>query len=309
MRAGDTQRNRRPSFRELEALHALVEARKTTAAAHKLGVSQPAISRAIHDLEQRVGRSLFRREGGRLVATPDGIQLYHDSQPIFRALDRLGRAPAESAGEHLRIIAPPTLAHRFLPPLLAGFHAEEPGVKILFEIGITADVVAKIADGAFDLAIMDTQLHHPSVVFDAFRRSSAHAVMRADDPLARKETITPKDLHRRPFIALTRRFSVRSALESVFRDARCEPDVVVEAATSAIAYELVLASVGVSLLNPFPIAFRSDPDLVFRPFAPKVTFETSFVLSTAAPPSSAVRRFMEFVRSRQAEDGYSIPIR
>jgi DNA-binding transcriptional LysR family regulator len=302
--------DRRPTFRELEALHALVEARKTTSAAHKLGVSQPAISRAIHDLEARLGRSLFRRESGRLVATQEGLQFYHDSQPVFEALARLGRSPGEAAdGETLRLIAPPTIAHRFLPPLLAAFHEAEPGVRTVFEIGITADVVAKLADGVFDLGITDAQLHHPSVVFEVFRRATAHAVMRADDPLAEKSEITPTDLHQRPFIALTRRFSVRSALEGVFRDAGAEPKIVVEAATSAIAYELVREGAGVTLLNPFPLAFRGDPDVAIRPFSPKVTFETSFVLSTAAPATSAARRFMTFVRRHQAEDGYSSPIR
>jgi DNA-binding transcriptional LysR family regulator len=310
MRNGQDLRDRRPSFRELEALHALVEARKTTAAAHKLGVSQPAISRAIQDLEHRLGKILFRREGGRLVATQDGIQLYHDSQPVFQALDRLGRTSGETTdGECLRLIAPPTIAHRFLPPLLAAFHAVEPGVRTVFEIGITADVIAKTADGHFDIGITDAQLHHPSIIFETFRSSSAHAVMRADDRLAAKAEITPADLHQNPFIALTRRFSVRSALESVFREAGCEPRIVIEAATSAIAYELVRAGAGIALLNPFPLAFRNDPDVVIRPFTPKVTYETSFVLSTAAPATSTARRFINFIRRHQAEDGYSFPLR
>ena len=297
-------------MRELEALHALVEAGKTTSAAHKLGVSQPAISRAIQDLEQRLGKALFRREGGRLVATQDGIQLYHDSQPVFQALDRLGRASGETAeGECLRLIAPPTIAHRFLPPLLAAFHQAEPGVRSVFEIGITADIIAKTADGHFDIGITDSQLHHPSVVFETFRRASAHAVMRADNTLAAKPEITPADLHAQPFIALTRRFSVRSALETVFRDSGSQPRTIIEAATSAIAYELVRAGVGIALLNPFPLIFRKDPDVVIKPFAPRVTFETSFVLSTAAPATPTARRFIDFIRRHQAEDGYSFPIR
>jgi DNA-binding transcriptional LysR family regulator len=310
MRIGSREHDRRPTFRELEALQALVEARKTTSAAHKLGVSQPAISRAIHDLEVRLGVTLFRREGGRLVATKEGIQLYHDSQPVFQALERLGRpsSPHET-GECLRLIAPPTIAHRFLPRLLAAFHAQEPGIRTVFEIGITADVIAKLADGMFDLGITDAQLHHPSVVFEPFRRASAHVILRVDHPLAPKEIITASDLNGQPFIALTRRFSVRSALEAVFRDCGSKPNIIVEAATSAIAYELVRSGVGLSIINPFPVAFRGDEDVVIRPFAPIVPFETSFVLSTAAPAVASTRRFIEFVRRHQAEDGYSLPVR
>ncbi len=310
MRGDLNERDRRPSLRELEALHALVELRKTTAAAHKLGISQPAISRAIQDLEGRLGKSLFRREGGRLVPSSDGIQLYHDSLPVFQALERLGRLPGEAVeGETIRFIAPPTIAHRFLPHMLAAFHTAEPMIRMQVEIGVTSDVIAKVADGAFDLGMTDARLHHPSVAFETFRRAHAHAVLLTGDPLAVKPEITPEDLHKRPFIALTRRFSVRSALESIFRDAGVEPQIVVEAATSAIAYELVRAGVGLSLLNPFPLAFRRDEDVVIRPFSPRLSFESSFVLSTAAPVAPVVRRFIDFVRRHQAEDGYSNPVR
>jgi DNA-binding transcriptional LysR family regulator len=310
MRNGQELRDRRPSFRELEALHALVEARKTTSAAHKLGVSQPAISRAIQDLEHRLGKILFRREGGRLVATQDGIQLYHDSQPVFQALDRLGQVPGALAdGETIRLIAPPTIAHRFLPQMVADFNRAEPGTRLHLEIGITADIIAKMADGNFDIGITDSQLHHPSVFFEPFRRSTSHAVMAADHPLAAKQEITPADLHLQPFIALSRRISVRSIHERIFQDAGSEPRIVIEAATSAIAYELVRRGAGITLINPFPVAFRGDADVVIRPFTPKVPFETSFVLSTAAPATRAVRRFIDFVRRHQAEDGYSFPIR
>jgi DNA-binding transcriptional LysR family regulator len=303
-------KDQRPSIRELEALHALIDGRKTTSAASMLGISQPAVSRAIQDLEEKLGKRLFNREGGRLIATADGIQLYHDSQPVFQALDRLGREPHSALdGDVVRLIASPTIAHRFIPALIAAFHKAETGVRMQVEIGITADVMSKTADGSFDIGITDARLHHPSIVFEPIRRAIGHVIMPASHPLANKSELEPMDLHREPFIALTRRFTVRSTLDAIFRNAGSEPREVIEAATSAIAYELVRAGVGVTFLNPFPLAFRLDGDVVFRPFTPHVSFETSFVLSTAAPASTAARRFIDFVRHHQAEDGYSTPVR
>jgi DNA-binding transcriptional LysR family regulator len=306
----DPEKTRRPSLRELEALHALVEGRKTTAAASMLGISQPAISRAIRDLELRLGRTLFRRESGRLVATADGLQLYHDSRFIFQSLDRLAqKTDVDMKHDTLRIIAPPTLAHRFLPQILAAFRQVEPLINLQIEIGVTADVVAKVADGNYDLGMTDAQLHHPSVIFEGFRKATAHVFMRADDPLTGKTEVTPHDLHKRPFIGLSRRFSARSAMETVFRECGIEPRIMIESATSELAYELVKAGVGLAILNPFPLVFREDHAITIRRFAPYITFESSFVLSTAAPASNAARRFIDFVRHHQTEDGYSTPIR
>jgi DNA-binding transcriptional LysR family regulator len=309
MQVGREHRDKRPSFRELEALHALVEARKTTSAAHKIGVSQPAISRAIQDLEHRVGKALFRREGGRLVPTADGILLYQQSMPIFDTLAGLGRGSIRDPAEPIRIIAPPTIAHRFLPDVMAGFFDAEPNIRTLIEVGTTSDVIASMAEGRYDFGITDSQLHHPSIVFEPFRRASAHAIMRMDHPLAAKPELCLDDLTGLNFVALTRRFSVRSTLDRIFADAVGGPKIVAEAATSAIACELVRRGMGLTIINPFPVAFGAGIDLAIRPFLPKIWFESCFVLSAAGPPPQHARRFMDFLRRHQRDDGYSVPLR
>ncbi len=310
MRPTDPTRDRRPTFRELEALHALIESRKTTSAASKLGVSQPAISRAIQQLEARLGKSLFRRDGGRLAPTGDGIALYQQSLPIFAALAGLGRPePEQRETRPVLLIAPPTVAHRFLPEVVAAFMGEEPDVRMQIEVGTTSDVISQVADGRFDLGITDGQVNHPALTFEPFRRAYAHVILRADDPLAVKDEIGPADFAGRRWIALTRRFLIRSTLERIFADAGVEPEVVVEAATSAIAYELARAGVGLAIINPFPVSLRQDADMAIRPFTPRASFETCFVRPSAAPPTARARRFMDFLKSRQREDGCSVPVR
>jgi DNA-binding transcriptional LysR family regulator len=302
-------REKRPSFRELEVLHAMIEARKTTSAASKLGISQPAISRAIQQLEMRMGKALFRREGGRLAPTSDGILLYQQSLPVFEALARLGRNSADKEDRPVLLIAPPTIAHRFLPQIIAEFLAAEPDIRMQIEIGTTSDVIANVADGRFDIGITDGQVNHAALAFEPFRRAYAHVILRRDHPLAAKPEITAADLDRQLFIALQRRLQIRTTLERMFMDAGAEPQVVVEAATSAIAYELVRSGVGVTIINPFPVSYRKDPDIVIRPFLPRATFETCFAMPSATPPPAPARRFMDFIRSRQRDDGYSFPIR
>jgi DNA-binding transcriptional LysR family regulator len=302
-------RDARPTLRELEALHALIEARKTTSAASMLGVSQPAISRAIQQLEARIGKQLFAREGGRLVATPDGLTLYQETLPVFATLDRLGRGHHDkSQPATIRLIAPPTIAHRFLPPLLAAFVRTEPQTQLHIEVGTTGDVIAKTADGSFDIGISDAQPAVPTVVFEPFRRARIHAIFPCDHRLAHQPEITAADLDGEAFIALTRRFAVRAILDRLFEASGVRPRIVVEAATSAIAYELVRSGLGFTLLNPFPVAFRADRDVAIIPFVPIVPFETVFVFPTATPTPPAARRFADFIRREQAQDGISVAL-
>ena len=73
--------------------------------------------------------------------------------------------------------------------------------------------------------------------------------------------------------------------------------------------EFVRAGVGITIINPFPMSLRKDPEIRFIPFRPGIAYETSFVLPSMSPPSAVARRFIDFVRSNQQEDGYSRAIR
>ena len=68
------------------------------------------------------------------------------------------------------------------------------------------------------------------------------------------------------------------------------------------------AGLGLSLLNPFPVALRPDPGLVFRPFLPFLPYETAFVFPAGGPPTAAARRLADFARATTASDAYSVAI-
>jgi DNA-binding transcriptional LysR family regulator len=302
---------RRPTLRELEVLRTLIAFRKATAAARKLGISQPAVSRAIHQLEKRTGLVLFRREGGRLIPTAEALALHQESEPIFLTFERLERVRwrPEEANPMLRVAAPPTLAHWFFHKLLAEFSRSEPDTRIYVEIGSGLDVISLVANGDMDLGVVDSGQPHMGVQFHAFRSSDAHAIMPASSPLAREKEITPRHLDGVPLIALARRFPSRTQLDRLFLGANIQPNIVIEVSTAVAAYEFVRAGIGVTVINPFPMSLRQEDDVRMIPFRPTIAYETSFVLPSMVPPSAVARRFMDFVRARQPEDGYSFALR
>ena len=294
----------RPSLRELEVLIAVIETGKTTAAAHRLGISQPAVSRALAQLETAVGRRLFERQGGRLLAAPDAVALAAEAGPIFSILARISsrewRAPDTGS---LRIVAPPTVAHRFLDRIVPAFAADHPEARIHIEVSTSSDVINAVAEGQADIGVADAEFHHPGVRRLGFLKTEAQAVLIAGDRLASAPFVTPADLADRPFVALTRRFSSRALVERAFEDARARLRIVAEVATSAIAVQLVAARMGggqgVAVVNPFPAAMRHDDAVRFVPFRPEsgptIGYEAAFLVS-AGRPSEAAMRFMDHVR-------------
>lgn len=297
------------SLRELEALRAVISAGKTTAAAARLGISQPAVSRALQHLESRLGRTLFKRDGGRLVPTSEALALNERIEPIFQTL-----AEVENVtwmGEPirpLRIVAPFTITDRFLTGVIARFIAAQPELRVQLEIGTSSDVVHAVADGKADLGISDGLPEHAALKLEPLLRSDAHVVLRRCHRLAAQPFLAPADFHEEPFIALTRRFPIRAVLDRLFAERGVRPRTMVEASTSLSVGALVRAGVGIGVLNPFPIAMGHDEALVFRPIRPAIAYVTAFILPANTPPFPAARQFIEFVRAGEIDDRYSQPV-
>jgi DNA-binding transcriptional LysR family regulator len=229
---------------------------------------------------------------------------------IFEALERLSVWPGGRArASVVRVATSPTLAHRFLPPLIAGFRREEADVTVQIEIGQSPSVVAAVADRLADIGIVDQPPAHPGIRAEILRRSVAHVALPKEHPLAGRETLAPQDLAGEDLIALVRRFTMRSLIDRAFVDAGVEQRIVAEVATLAFAIELVREGMGVAVLNPFPVSLRVADSVVFRRFRPGIQVETAIISSAASPTSPAARRLIDFIRRRQPEDGLSTAIR
>lgn len=295
------------TLRELEVLRAVITEGKTTAAAHQLGLSQPAVSRTIAQLEARYGRALFARKGNRLTPTSEALSLNEQIEPIFATLRRLDHREGQSSDrKRLRIAAPPTLAHRLLPGLVSAFLAENPGVAVHMEIGMTANVTATVADENADLGISDGLVRNDGLTMHPFRKAVAHAAIPAHHRLADKDVIVPEDLEGECFIALTRRFHTRNLYDRLFAAHGVTRKIIVETSTSIAVCEMVRQGIGIGLINPFPVCLRQYSDLVLRRFEPKVDYLSSFFVPSRQASPLALQ-FIEFARSAVPADAYSEP--
>ncbi|PWK59194.1 LysR family transcriptional regulator [Roseicyclus mahoneyensis] len=287
----------RASIREYEVLRAVITSGSVTAAAHRLAISQPAVSRMLAQLEANVGVTLFERRGGRLRPTAEAIRLNGKLDRLFDALAYLdGTDPADPASQPLRLAAPPTLGHRFLANLMASFMKQNPGQMISLETCTSNGLVSRLVDDTIDLGFTLAELTHSAMELIPFHQTLAVCVMARDHPLARHEVITPETLHGQDHIALMRRHMVRTRLDQVFARAGVRPKTVAEVATGVSAITLARAGVGVAVICPFPLLRQHDPDLVIRPFVPEFVYRASFAVSTVRPLSKPVRAFMRHVQ-------------
>lgn len=143
---------------------AVCDTRNFTRAAEKCNVTQPALSRAIQQLEDEVGGLLFRRERNLTHITDLGALL----RPRFQqVLDELTGVRQEAsrflclADAHLKVGIMCTIGPRRFTGLLTDFHMRHKGIQLELVEGVPAKLSGLLESGEIDVAIMSTSDSFP----------------------------------------------------------------------------------------------------------------------------------------------------
>lgn len=297
------------NLKEFEALRAVILSGTTTEAARKLGASQSSISRHIAQLEAQVGYTLFEREAGRITPTAMAMSLNEKLDPLFEALAKINQEDLNEAPiKILRVMATPTLAHRFLIPIIKMYIAENKNRRLSVEVSRFDAIENAILDGHCDLGLMAVTCSRIGLKTIPFRYSRAVCVMPQSHALSEFEVIRPENLTGHDFIALNRRLAGRIQLERILATSDTKLKPIIEVSTGAAAFDLVRAGTGIAIINPFPFDLRTDENVVVRPFEPKIEHRSIFVVPGAQPPSSQARLFMRYIKMNTPKTMFSEPL-
>ena len=215
----------------LEAFRAVVDSRSVTAAAQALGITQPAVSGQIAKLEESVGFPLFERAGGRLKPTPEGLLFYAEATRVLGEVDRLAATTAqirEGQSGRLVIASHPAAAISMLPPLVAAFVAERPGVSVRL-VSRHSDVVSQLLPTeGYDLGIAELPVDETAVRLVRYQMRCV-AILPPRHALASRKLLTPALLSGQPMIAPARSPQMLSRVYGTFAGADAQINAVVEA--------------------------------------------------------------------------------
>lgn len=262
---------------ELEAFDAVMRMGSTNRAADFLGISQPAVSRAIGRLAKSTRLTLFRQVGGRLVPTPEGLSLHEEVQRAFVGLDQLRARAAmirEFGAGGLRLACYPALGLSFAPKAIERYRAKGRSGHVTLLIAGSNAVRDMVASGQADIGLAADEIDASRVVTHPFMSAAAVCVMPAGHRLCGREIIEPADLVGEPFIALSPDDTVRRRIERVLEEAGHQTRTVVETQYSEVVCNLALEGVGIGIANVLTYkASRFDQrGLVARPFSPAIPF-------------------------------------
>ncbi|MFI6978397.1 LysR family transcriptional regulator [Embleya sp. NPDC050154] len=164
-------------------------------AAARLHMSQPPLSRAIKQLEAEVGAVLFVRSPGGVTLTPVGAILLDEARALLDQADLLRARVAAAAG--LAGITVGILGDSTDPGitrLAAAFRRSHPGVDIRIRDADLTDPTCGLRAGLVDVALTRAPFDETALTVRELRADPVGAVLRVDDPLARRDHLDLADL-------------------------------------------------------------------------------------------------------------------
>jgi DNA-binding transcriptional LysR family regulator len=244
-------------LRQLRYFVAVAEAASVSGAAPRVHLSQPALSRQIHDLEAQLGLRLFERVGRRIRLTAEGQDLLERSRDLLAHADAVGeRARALSAGTSgiLRVGTTPTALPAVLARFLIGYRRRHPAVQVqLFEAG-GLRLIELVEQGSLHLALGAAVAggrlrHRPTFPFHVLAVAAARG--------RRRPTIEIRELAGAPLLLLHRDFLARQLFDAACRIVQIEPRVVLESSGPHSLIALAAAGEGIAIV-PSAVSFPSN---------------------------------------------------
>jgi DNA-binding transcriptional LysR family regulator len=187
----------------LQVFHTVAKRLNFTRAAKELYITQPAVTRHIHELEQHFKVQLFERNGTHIRLAPAGKRLLEHTEALFAVYRNLEFDMSTlTQGHEGRLIlgGSMTAAPYILPPIVADFHDRYTEVEVSLVSGNTQQIEQALESKEIDLGIVEGHSRNPAIRYTEFMRDEIVLVSNPAHPLARRSGIRPDELTRIPLL-------------------------------------------------------------------------------------------------------------
>ncbi|GIO54018.1 LysR family transcriptional regulator [Paenibacillus rhizosphaerae] len=271
-----------------------------TQAAKALYLTQPSVSHAIKQLEERIGVTLFYRTSKGVSLTQEGKILFsyiEQSQILITLAEEKMVALKNLDSGELRIGGSDSLFKHYLLPFLEDFHVKYPGIKLHLNHGTTPEVISYLKEGRIDLGVVrmpifDSQLEVTESIElqDCFVAGERYAELKG-------QALSMEQLMEYPVILFSRNSRVRMAITELFEKYGHELKPDIEVGSVDLLIEFAKRGLGISYVTREFVAkelkegslFEIELDVEIPPS------KVGLMVMRNMPISAAATRFIEVV--------------
>jgi len=294
------------SARQLEAVLALAEYGSFVAAAARLRLSQPALTRSIQRLESALGVRLFERSTRRVQITAAGREFAAVAERMLNDLGITVQSVREVAEERRGLVVMSSVmsvAGGLLSAIIACYRADRPGVEIHVREGVHAAVLEDVRSGVADFGIGYVDELPDFAVGTALSRETFCVVMPARHRLAVRRSLSLSELRDEPMVGLPTDARTRRTIDAAAAISGVPLRQAVVVSQFATLMALVGAGVGIAIVpkgatrGPLARGLRSVP-LV----EPRLSRRLGLIALREREPTPAAAGFVALLRREWRKD-------
>lgn len=264
------------TIKDIDYFLSIAKHQNISSAAKELYLSQPALSKYLHNLETRIGAPLFERRNNKLFLTKAGehyISLAKVISEQRNAFDeKINRLQNKKAGK-INIGMSVNLTKMYLNWIIAEFKQANAKCELNIEQLYAKDCERNILSGILDLSVTHQPLQNDSYTYQPLFKNYILLALSADSPLNNDAVPLPNmrypwlDLNKLsgiPFILPNTDIRTRMYADEALLHARINPAVVITTIDSANTLELVGEGVGASIITENDIIKELSDHVAFH---------------------------------------------
>ncbi|WP_296741195.1 LysR substrate-binding domain-containing protein [Mesorhizobium sp.] len=289
--------------RQIEVFSTVMRTGTITAAARLLNISQPALSQMLLHTESELGFALFERTKGRLIPTPEALELFPEVERLFSGLEgirrktkdlRLGRAGL------VRIAASAPPAMSILPIAFRDFHCKHPEIVLRSHMAPIQSIIDMLREGDACIGLaMDDHLP-PDISVEPLGKVGFVCLLPERHRLTELTAVPFQELVPEPLISYRANTRPAEELGQAARSHQVELKVQIEIDVSISAVGFVQAGMGVALVDAL-LPWHQFSGVTTRPIEASPGLPASLLTLPARPLSVAEELMKEQIRTAAAQ--------
>jgi DNA-binding transcriptional LysR family regulator len=244
-----------------------------THAAEELHLSQPAVTKAIHSLEQEVHLDLVERQGRRIALTQAGRVLRDYAQRLFgleREMEEALSALRDVEGGEITFAANTTAWVYLLPPIVARFRAYYPRVALHVSILNSHEIVERTLNWTLDFGLIEGDMSHvpESLTVRLCKYDELTLVVAPGHPWSRREAVLPADMGDQQLLLREQGSGLREIVEQGLQQCGVFVQPLFTLPDNEAIKQMVMSGVGAAVLSVLSVRRElAQGDLVRIPVA------------------------------------------
>jgi DNA-binding transcriptional LysR family regulator len=286
------------SLRQLRVFLAASKERNFSRAGHAVGLTQPAVSRSILELESQLGLKLLDRTTREVVLTEAGQSL---AARLDRLLDELDQTLLDVQGlasarrGKVRVASSPTLSANLMPACIAACALQEPDIELVLLDRVQQDALDSVRGGEVDFGVVIEPSSCDDLTVETILSEPFVLVVHPDHPFAPRASVRWNALQGEALVLLDHSSGSRRLIDRALLAHGVQANVAQQLGHPTTVFRMVDAGIGISVMPMLSVTPSGLGALVALPLLPRVERRVMLVHRRNRAPSPLAQRVWRLV--------------